>query len=169
MSAYEVPSDEESTLILKNLENLEHIYLESIGLNREVTEKLIIPLIRRCKQTLKTLYLNSLMIKENTIGPPFSIELFVNLPFLTRFQNSLSIEHIHLDIGPIPLYPNKLALKIFNDTCFSAARLLFFLKQLRSLNLNCRLQHEQQQQRELSMIQGRVCSPNVFLEALDSV
>ena len=162
LSAYEVPSNEEITLILKNLENLEHIYLESIGLNRKVTEKLIIPLVLRCKQTLKTLYLNSLMIEENT---PFSIELFVNLTSLA-IQNSLPIEHIHLDIGPIPLYPNELALKIFNNACLSAARLLFFLKQLRSLNLNCRLQHEQQQQRELSMIQGRVCSPNVFLEAL---
>ncbi len=123
------PSENESKLILKNLQNLELIYLESIGLSREVTEKSLIPLVKHCKQTLQMVYLKSDLIEDEIYGAPLTIQSFQD--FTVAIQDSPSIELLHLEIGPIPLYPIERALETFKVIC-STARYLCMLKQLRA-------------------------------------
>ncbi len=75
-------------------------------MNREVTEKSLIPLVWQCKQTLRMVYLTNRSMEDN--GSPLSIQLFHDLTF--AIQDSPLIEILHLEIGPIPLYPIERAL-----------------------------------------------------------
>ena len=160
LSFYRGPSKNESKLMFKNLEKLEQIYLESIGLNREVTEKSLIPLVKHCKQTLRMVYLNSISIQDEIYGPPLTIDLFNDFTF--AIQDSPSIELLHLEIGPIPLYPIEQALEVFGFICLTS-RYLCMLKQLRSLSLCFRCVSRnhfslEEREQEFNMIQKRACS-----------
>ena len=101
-------------------------------MNREVTEKSLIPLVWQCKQTLRMVYLTNRSMEDN--GSPLSIQLFHDLTF--AIQDSPLIEILHLEIGPIPLYPIERALEEFELICRTAG-VLCVLKQLRSLSLCC--------------------------------
>ncbi len=160
-SFFNGPSEIENKLILKNLENLEQIYLERIGLNREVIEKSLIPLIKHCKQTLKIVYIS----RSSALHEDLTIQAFNDFTF--GILDSASIELVHLEIGPIPLYPIKEALEVFHFICLTAG-CLSTLKQLRSLSFRCECSYysAEKKQQAFSMIERRACSPNWFIMAL---
>ena len=161
VSFYRGPSEIENKLIFKNLENLEQIYLESIGLNREVIEMSLIPLIKHCKQTLRKVYIH----RSSALFEDLTIQAFNDFTFATL--DSTSIELVHLGIGPIPLYPIKEALKVFEFVCLTAGNLCM-LKQLRSLSFRCECSYysTEKTQQAFYMIERGACSPNWFIMAL---
>ncbi len=161
---YEGPSENENTLILNNLESLEHIHLEYIGLSRELTENSLLPIMKYCKRTLKTIYLNSAQLEGAIRSPPMTFQLFHDFVFVYTLD-SPSIEMIRLDIGPIPLYPIEQALDAFKFICDAAGDLLS-LKKLKSLSLHLTSPDDQIEQ-AFNMIQKRVCFTNRFLAQLE--
>ncbi len=160
-SFFNGPSEIENKLIFKHLENLEQIYLETIGLNREIIEKSLIPLIKHCKQTLRIVYIS----KSSAWGENMTIQALNDFTF--GILDSASIELIHLEIGPIPLYPIKEALKVFEFICLTAG-CLSMLKKLRSLSFRCECSYysTEKNQQAFYMIKKRACSPNFFIKAL---
>ena len=157
---YRGPSENENKLILKNLDKLEYIYLEGVGLNSEVTEKSLIPLIKHCKKTLRMVYLNGSSIEDQMNGPPLTIQLFNDFTF--AIKDSPSIELLHLEIGPIPI---EQALEALECICHTA-EYLCMLKQLRSLSLCFGSSHYYFEFKQI--LKKRACFTNCFLLQLVS-
>ncbi len=82
-------------------------------------------------------------------------------------KDSQSIEMIHLEIGPIPLYPIEQALDAFKFIC-DAAACLCQLKQLRSLSFHLTPPDVDPEQIEqaFNMIKKSACFINLFLRQL---